>query len=76
MAGISKDIERVARMMEAQKLDPIYIRHYLQETYGLDEKSIDGLFEKLGIGKPKGLKEGAPVKKVAPENKLGKSKFY
>lgn len=50
MAVVSRDVERLARMMQRQKVDAEYIRHYLMETYQLDIPTIDQLFEKLGIG--------------------------
>ena len=50
-----RDMERLSRSMAAQRLDPAYIRHYLQETYQLDDKSIDTIFANLGIGKKKGV---------------------
>ena len=46
----TKDLERVVRSMVRQKLDPEYIRYYLIETYQLDAKTIDGVFQALGIG--------------------------
>lgn len=46
----TKDLERVVRSMMRQKLDPEYVRYYLIETYQLDAKTIDGVFQALGIG--------------------------
>ena len=45
-----KDIERIIRAFLAQKLDLEYIRHYLMDTYQLDARSVDQVFEKMGLG--------------------------
>ncbi len=47
----TKDLERLIRSLVRQKTDPEYIRHYLTETYQLAPKTIDELFEELGVGK-------------------------
>jgi len=57
----TKDLERVARTMAAQKMDHTYIRHYLMESYQLDAKTIDEIFQKLGIGPRKGPDLGGPA---------------
>lgn len=49
-----KDVERLARSLNAQRMDPAYIRHYLQETYQVDDKIIDQVFATVGVGKKKG----------------------
>ncbi len=46
-----KAIERLARSMAAQKLEPDYIKYYLMETYQLDATKAAELLERLGIGK-------------------------
>jgi hypothetical protein len=54
-----RDIERLARSLAAQKLDPEYIRHYLMETYQIDKQTIDKVFERVGLsvsGTTKGVK--------------------
>jgi hypothetical protein len=50
-----RDIERLARSLNAQRVDPEYIRHYLQETYQVDDKLIDTVFATVGVGKKKGM---------------------
>ncbi|MBA2480527.1 MAG: hypothetical protein H0V44_07680 [Planctomycetes bacterium] len=70
-----KDIERVARSMHGQKLEREYIRHYLIETYQLDNALVDLVMENVGIPKPppRGGKLG-----VNPQGKDGPTKkgFY
>jgi hypothetical protein len=56
--GYSKDIERLARSLHGQKLEPEYIRHYLIETYALDSKTVDQIFERLSIPKKSGQGKG------------------
>lgn len=43
----TRDIERLVRTMVAQRVDREYIRHYLQETYQLDDKSLDEVLNKM-----------------------------
>lgn len=50
----ARDMERLARTLAAQKLEPDYIRHYLMETYQIDAKTVDQIFERVGIGKKAG----------------------
>ena len=38
------------RTFKRQKLDVAYIRHYLQETYQVDNATIDQVLEKCGLG--------------------------
>jgi hypothetical protein len=73
---IPKDVERLARLMVAQKLDAVYIRHYLQETYQYDNKVIDLLFTKLGIGQRKGINPGIEAAAKKPESKIDKHSYY
>jgi hypothetical protein len=49
----TKDLERLVRTMARQKMDPEYIRYYLMETYQLDIKAVNEVFETLGVGKVK-----------------------
>ena len=53
----TRDLERLARSLVAQNLDQEYIRYYLIETYRLDDKIIDLVFERVGI---KDSKNAAP----------------
>jgi hypothetical protein len=71
----SKDIERLARSLHRQRLDREYIKHYLIETFQLEEKAIDDLLERLGIPR-KGLIEKAPAKKKEEEKKPPRQGFY
>jgi len=48
----TRDIERLARSLVAQKVDADYIRHYLVENYQVDNKLVDVIFAKLGIRPP------------------------
>ena len=47
----TKDLERLVRSMDAQRLDPEYIRHYVMETYQLTTKQVDDVFALVGVGK-------------------------
>jgi hypothetical protein len=60
----SRDLERVARSMHAQKVEQDYIRHYLVETYAIDNAMVDQIFDRIGM--PAQLKPG---QKVLPKNK-------
>jgi len=52
----SKDLERLARSLAAQKLELAYIRHYLIENYQVPNKTVDEIFAKLNLREP--LKPG------------------
>ncbi len=52
----SKDLERLARSLAAQKLELAYIRHYLIENYQIPNKTVDDIFAKLNLKEP--LKAG------------------
>jgi hypothetical protein len=76
---VSRDVERLGRLLQAQRLEPEYIRHYLQETYQLDQKTIDALFTKLGIGRSKGHIAAAKQTTAATgkgEQKTTKTSYY
>ncbi len=45
----TRDLERVVRSLAAQKTDAAHIRHYLIETYQVDDRLVDQLFAKLNI---------------------------
>jgi hypothetical protein len=65
-----RDVERLARSMNAQRLDPAYIRHYLQETYQVDDKIIDQVFLAVGVGKKKGVSiPDGKTSKVPPKRR-------
>ncbi len=66
-----RDVERLARSLNAQRLDPAYIRHYLQDTYQVDDKLIDQVFATVGVGKKKGVSitEGTSISKVPPRRR-------
>lgn len=65
----SKDMERLARSLIAQKLETTYIRHYLIENYQIDNKTVDAIFAKLNVREP--LKPG---QKPPPKDMGGPSK--
>ena len=48
----TRDLERLVRSLVAQKTDATYIRHYLIETYQVDNALVDQLFAKLGVKSP------------------------
>jgi hypothetical protein len=57
-----RDLERLARTMAKQKMEASYIRHYLMETYQIENKIVDQIFTRIGISDkpaPKG-KAAAP----------------
>lgn len=62
MGSHSKDLERLARSLHGQKLEPNYIRHYLIENYQIDNKMVDQIFEKLNIKIPLKPGQKAPPK--------------
>ncbi len=45
----TREMERLVRSMLRQKVDPGYIRHYLQAEYQADDKLIDIIFRKLNV---------------------------
>jgi hypothetical protein len=53
----TRDIERLARTFNNQRMDYEYIKHYLRENYQLDDKTLEEVLEKAGV-KPKGKKKG------------------
>lgn len=48
----TRDIERLARSMAAQRMDPVYIRHYIMENYQVDVPTADKILAKAGIVVP------------------------
>ncbi len=62
-----RDVERMARTFVAQKLDQEYIRHYLQESYQIDNATIDIVFEKIGLLKKNWV--NGKIKKSGSERK-------
>ena len=57
----TKDLERLVRSMNAQRLDPEYIRYYVIETYQLTAKQVDEVFALVGVGKKgKAQSKGVP----------------
>jgi hypothetical protein len=65
-----RDVERLARSLNANRMDPEYIRHYLQETYLVDNATIDKVFLSVGIGKKKGMQTP-----IMPKKPTGKREF-
>ena len=61
----TKDLERLVRSMNAQRLDPEYIRYYIVETYQLTAKQVDEVFALVGVGLKKGARQ--PGAKIAPK---------
>ena len=48
----TKDMERLARSLVGQKLELIYIRHYLIDNYQIDNKTVDAIVAKLNLHEP------------------------
>lgn len=59
----TRDLERLARSLQAQKTDATYIRHYLIENYQVDSKLVDQIFAKLNI-----CPEPKPGQKPSPKD--------
>ena len=57
----TRELEKLARSLYAQKMEIEYIRHYLQETYQCDAQTVDYVFDRCGI-KAKGGKGGSMSK--------------
>ena len=65
----TREIERLVRMFVGQKLDRVFIKHYIMENYQLDDRTAETVLERCGVktvGKP-----GAPADK-----KGSKQGFY
>ncbi len=43
----TRELEKQARSFLAQKCDVAYVRHYLMETYQLDQKTVDDIIAKV-----------------------------
>ncbi|MFW5750077.1 MAG: hypothetical protein ACOCZK_00365 [Planctomycetota bacterium] len=54
MRGNTREMERLVRQMKRQKVEPEYIRHYLLEEYQADPKTVDIVFQKVGLGQDAG----------------------
>ena len=63
----TKDLERLVRSMNAQRLDPEYIRYYIVETFQLTPKQVDEVFATVGVGLKKGRQPGAKIAPKRPE---------
>jgi len=50
----------MVRSLTAQRLDPEYIRHYLQESYQLGNAQIDEVFAALNVGKKRSANIKSP----------------
>jgi hypothetical protein len=71
----TKAIERLVRTMVAQKLDIVYVRCYLQETYQLTEPQIDEILRRMNILPPVGTKGGGGPK-AGEAIKIRKQGFF
>ncbi len=73
----SKDIERLARSLHAQRLERDYIVHYLMENYQLEPKTIDEILERVGVPKkPTPGKGGSPKGGEKPDSGPKRQSFY
>ncbi|MBA3937937.1 MAG: hypothetical protein H0X38_10780 [Planctomycetes bacterium] len=63
----TKDLERLVRSMNAQRLDPEYIRYYIVDTYQLTAKQVDEIFALVGVGLKKSRQPGARIAPKRPE---------
>lgn len=48
----TRELERLVRSLQAQKVDREYIRHYLKETYQVDDKIVEQVLERCGAADP------------------------
>ena len=65
----TREMERLVRSMLRQKVDPSYIRHYLQAEYQADDKLIDIIFRKLNVIESNDPKRAAA--KPSPHDRFG-----
>jgi hypothetical protein len=45
----TREIERLVRMFVGQKLDRVYIKHYIMENYQLDDRTAETVLERCGV---------------------------
>lgn len=69
----TRDLERVVRSLVAQKTDATYIRHYLIETFQVDNQLVDQIFAKLGVRPP--AKPGQKPGKDGPDDRRSRQGF-
>lgn len=66
-----RDIDRLARSLAGQRLDPLYIQHYLVETFAISMEAAEEVLIRLGIPKKsaiaslKASTDGGTAKKPA-----------
>lgn len=76
-AAWGKDVERLARALLRQKLDPIYVRHYLMEQYQLDAATVERLLERIGgLKPPDPLRAPKAAERQQAQPKITKQGFY
>jgi hypothetical protein len=63
----TRDLERVARTMFSQRVSVEYLRHYLFETYQLDDKTLNQILEKIGAVQSKGSGKAAAKTQPMPD---------
>jgi hypothetical protein len=72
----SKDLERLARSLAAQKLELSYIRHYLIDNYQVDNKTVDDIFAKLNLREPLKPGQKPPAKEAGGPAKPNRQGFF
>ena len=73
--AFGKDIERLARSLHGQRLERIYIKHYLMEVFQLDDAAVETVLKKVGITE-KVEKGKAPSKTSNDAKPVNRQSFY
>jgi hypothetical protein len=45
----TREIERLVRMFVGQKLDRVFIKHYIMENYQLDDRTAETVLDRCGV---------------------------
>ncbi|NEQ78683.1 MAG: hypothetical protein F6K23_40270 [Okeania sp. SIO2C9] len=70
----SRDLELLVRQLKRQRCEIEYIRFYLEDTYQLDENTINQIFEKVGLTSAHDLNTGPS--EAAKKQQDRANKFY
>jgi len=73
--AFGKDIERLARSLHGQRLERLYIKHYLMEVFQLDDETVEAVLMKVGIVEK--VEKGKTPSKTANDTKpVNRQSFY
>jgi hypothetical protein len=67
----TREIERLVRMFVGQKLDRVYIKHYIMENFQLDDRTAETVLDRCGVKPPPSGRRGAVEDKGAGIRKQG-----